>query len=83
MEPKEYYFADCTGATEKKIELIPPVVIPKEAIEAEVERLASLPAPANGRRVSRVVNPLTGVGDGLAPGIEVADPANPAQFVAG
>src|ERR1700734_3955081 len=72
MEPKEYYFADCTGAMEKKIELIPPVVIPKEAIEGEVERLASLPAPANGRRVSRVVNPLTGVGDGLAPGIEVS-----------
>src|SRR5260370_35516820 len=72
MEQKEDYFADRTGATEEKIELIPPVVIPKEAIEAEVERLASLPAPANGRRASRVVNPLTGVGDGLAPGIEVS-----------
>jgi gentisate 1,2-dioxygenase len=72
MESKEFYFADRTGVTENKIELIPPVVIPKEAIDAEVERLASLPAPANGRRESRVVNPLTGVGDGLAPGIEVS-----------
>src|SRR5260370_28549996 len=72
MESKEFYFSDQTGMTEKKIELIPPVVIPKEAIDAEIERLASLPAPANGRRISRVVNPLTGVGDGLAPGIEVS-----------
>src|SRR5258707_15308392 len=72
MEAKSFYFADRTGITEKKIELIPPVVIPKEAIDAEVERLAGLPAPPNGRRESRVVNPLTGVGDGLAPGIEVA-----------
>lgn len=72
MEAKNFYFADRTGITEKKIELIPPVVIPKEAIDAEVERLASLPAPPNGRRESRVVNPLTGVGDGLAPGIEVS-----------
>src|SRR5258708_12873431 len=72
MEAKSFYFADRTGITERKIELIPPVVIPKEAIDTEVERLASLPAPANGRRESRVVNPLTGVGDGLAPGIEVS-----------
>ena len=72
MDSREFYFADRTGATEKKIELIPPVVIPKEAIDAEIDRLASLPVPANGRRLSRVVNPLTGVGDGLAPGIEVS-----------
>src|SRR5260370_25053955 len=72
MEAKSFYFADRTGITERKIELIPPVVIPKEAIDTEVEGLASLSAPANGRRVSRVVNPLTGVGDGLAPGIEVS-----------
>src|ERR1700730_15332781 len=72
MEPKEYYFADCPGATEKKIELIPPGVIPKEAIEAEVGRLASLSVPATGRRVSRGVTPLTGGGDGWAPGIEVS-----------
>ena len=72
MEVKEFYFADRTEVTEGKIELIPPVVIPKEAIDAEIKRLASLPAPPHGRRESRVVNPLTGVGDGLAPGIEVS-----------
>jgi gentisate 1,2-dioxygenase len=72
MESKDFHFADRSGASEPKVELIPPVVIPKEAIDAEIERLASLPAPANGRRESCVVNPLTGVGDGLAPGIEVS-----------
>ena len=72
MEVKEFYFADRTEVTEGKIELIPPVVIPKEAIDAEIKRLSSLPAPPHGRRESRVVNPLTGVGDGLAPGIEVS-----------
>lgn len=72
MESKEFHFADRSGASEPKIQLIPPVVIPKEAIDAEIERLANLPAPANGRRESCVVNPLAGVGDGLAPGIEVS-----------
>src|ERR1700747_3123007 len=73
MDHTGYYFADRTGMAEpKKLDLIPAVTIPKEAIDEEVERLANLPVPANGRRVSRIVNPLTGVGEGLAPGIEVS-----------
>ena len=72
MEQNGFYFADRTGVEEKKLELIPAVTIPKEAIDAEIERLASLPAPANGRRVSRIANPLTGAGEGLAPGIDVS-----------
>src|SRR5580704_17118423 len=71
MESSDFHFADRSGASEPRIELIPPVVIPKEAIDVEIERLANLPVPANGRRESCVLNPLTGVGDGLAPGIEV------------
>ena len=73
MEHTGFYFADRTGVSEpKKLDLIPAVTIPKEAIDEEVERLASLPTPANGRRVSRIANPLTGVGEGLAPGIDVS-----------
>lgn len=72
MENQGFVFLDRTGAVAKPMELIPPVVIPKESLEAELERLASLPAPENGRRVSCVVNPATGVGDGLAPGIAVS-----------
>ena len=63
---------DRTGVGEPKLDLIPAVTIPKEALEEEVERLASLPAPANGRRVSRVANPRSGVGEGLSPGIDVS-----------
>jgi gentisate 1,2-dioxygenase len=72
MEQQGFRFVDRTGYTAEPIHPISPVVIPKEAIEAEIERLASLPAPANGRRVSQIVNPLTGVGDGLAPGTAVS-----------
>ena len=38
------------------------IVIPKETIDAEVERLASLPRPANGRRRSLIAHPRAGNG---------------------
>jgi gentisate 1,2-dioxygenase len=72
MQHPDFHFVDRTGLSAEPLNLIAPVVIPKEAIEAEVERLASLPAPANGRRVSMVVNPHTGVGNGLTPGTAVS-----------
>lgn len=71
MEQNAYFFEDRAGLTEPKQELIPAVTIPKEAIDAEIERLASLPKPENGRRTSRIVNPLSGDGGGLAPGVDV------------
>jgi gentisate 1,2-dioxygenase len=71
MQQTDFQFIDRTGLPAEPLKLIAPVVIPKEAIEAEVGRLASLPAPANGRRVSMIVNPNTGVGDGFTPGTAV------------
>jgi gentisate 1,2-dioxygenase len=54
-------------------DLWPSIVIPKEDIDAEIERLSSLPRPADGRRRSLIVHPnSTGPGPGLAPGIQVA-----------
>ncbi|HSR70974.1 MAG TPA: AraC family ligand binding domain-containing protein [Kiloniellales bacterium] len=48
------------------------IVIPKEDIDAEIERLASLDRPASGRRESLIVHPRSqGPGPGLAPGIQV------------
>lgn len=49
-----------------------PVIITREEIDAEIERLAAGPAPADGRRSSIIVHPdaLEGC-PGLAPGIEV------------
>src|SRR6266851_722870 len=72
MQQKDFQFIDQTGAAAEPVKLIPAMVIPKEAIEAEIERLASLPAPANGRRVSAIVNPAVGAGSGLAPGTAVS-----------
>lgn len=68
----EYKFVDRTGVGSESPHLIPPVVIKKREIDAEIERLAALERPANGRRESRVVHQQTGVGDGLAYAIGVS-----------
>ena len=72
MEAEGYKFVDRTGALIEPPQLIPPVVIKKKDIEAEIGRLASLPTPTNGRRESLVAYPLTGWGDGLAYTIAVS-----------
>ncbi len=66
------YFRDQSGETPKNLDLWAPVVITKEEIDAEIERLASGPTPENGRRRSLIVHPRNKLSKGLAPGIEVA-----------
>ncbi len=68
----EYRFVDRTGAEQPRHSPAEPVIIRREEIEAEVERLARLPRPGNGRRVSLIGNPDSGPGDCLAPGIAVS-----------
>jgi len=54
------------------LDLWPALVIPRAEIEAEVDRLARLAPPADGRRHSLVVHPRASApGLGLAPGIRV------------
>jgi gentisate 1,2-dioxygenase len=72
MEQQNYQFIDRTGLAEPALKLTEPVVIPREAIESEIERLASLPAPDNGRRGSLICHPATGIGNGLTHGIAVS-----------
>jgi gentisate 1,2-dioxygenase len=72
VERSEYRFVDRTGAPAPAHRPAEPVVVPREAIAAEVARLAALPRPDNGRRVSLIVNPASGPGEGLAPGIAVS-----------
>src|SRR5258705_10485309 len=49
-----------------------PIVVTQREIDAEIERLASLPLPANGRRESLIVHPLAEANaPGFAPGIQV------------
>jgi gentisate 1,2-dioxygenase len=72
MEQKNFQFIDRTGATYQAPKLNSAVLIKKQYLDEEIDRLASLPAPANGRRTSVVANPATGAGDGLANGISVS-----------
>ncbi len=62
---------DRTGqSVEQEQNLWPALVITKEDIDTEIERLADLPVPENGRRKSLFVHPrATAPGLGLAPGI--------------
>jgi gentisate 1,2-dioxygenase len=65
-------FIDASGPIAEKAAPWEPLVITKEQIEAEVERLASLPRPANGRRRSYFQHPRNKRAVGLAPGIQVS-----------
>jgi len=68
----EAQFLDRSGSGNEQPDLWPALVISKEAIEGEVERLAALPRPGNGRRQSSIVHPYAKPpGLGLAPGIRV------------
>lgn len=68
----EVQFLDRSGTGSEGPDLWPAVLIPKQAIDAEIDRLAALPRPANGRRQSSIVHPrATAPGLGLAPGIRV------------
>ena len=51
----------------------PPVLIKRDVIDREIERLADLPRPANGRRSALFVHPnAPDPGRGLTPGVQVA-----------
>jgi gentisate 1,2-dioxygenase len=66
-------FVDCAGhkALDENVYWAP-IVVTKREIDAEVERLASLPRPENGRRESLIVHPLAEANaPGFAPGIQV------------
>ncbi|MBI2726259.1 MAG: cupin domain-containing protein [Polaromonas sp.] len=63
---------DVSGAPAREQDFWPTVVLPKAAINAEIERLASLPRPANGRRAASVSHPMNkGPVPAFAPGIDV------------
>jgi len=66
-------FVDRSGESPKPLPLWPALVIPREAIEAEIARLGALPRPADGRRCAWIVHPAADpASPGLAPGIRVS-----------
>ncbi|HUL94277.1 MAG TPA: AraC family ligand binding domain-containing protein [Burkholderiales bacterium] len=66
-------FADRTGHEARDQNVYwAPIVVTRREIDAEAERLASLPLPSNGRRESLIVHPLAEANaPGFAPGIQV------------
>lgn len=67
-----FQFVDCTGNDEVSSQIPDPVLIKKAVLDREIQRLAQLPRPENGRTFSRIVYPESGVGQGLAPGTGVS-----------
>jgi len=60
-----------SGEVPGETDIWPSIVITKEEIELEIERLADEPVPENGRRSTNIVHPLSmAPGLGLAPGID-------------
>ena len=74
MSDDKIKLLDRTGQSlEQDQNLWPALVITKKEIDAEIERLADLPSPQNGRRQSLFVHPrATAPGLGLAPGITLS-----------
>lgn len=67
-----YRFVEQATAALSGTEQWEPVVIPKQAIMREVEKLCDAPRPDNGWRSALIVHPrATAPGLGLAPGIDV------------
>lgn len=65
-------FQDCGSSTPHANHPWTPVIITREEIDAEVERLAALPAPEDGRRASLIVHSSApSLAPGLAPSIQV------------
>ncbi|MBA2411568.1 MAG: gentisate 1,2-dioxygenase [Burkholderiaceae bacterium] len=65
-------FVDITGQHPRDNNVWPPVIITREEIDAEVQRLAGLAPPADGRRESLIVHPYAASDTpGLAPGIQI------------
>jgi gentisate 1,2-dioxygenase len=72
-ESQKLVFVDRTDHTHPRPDLWPSIVVRRAQIEAEIERLAQLPVPRNGRRRSLIVHPRSEEpGLGLAPGIQVS-----------
>src|SRR5258708_38475697 len=73
LQPMQGRFLDRSGQSAQDENVYwTPIVVTKREIDAEAERLASLPRPANGRRESLIAHPLAEANaPGFAPGIQV------------
>ena len=69
---ENFKFVDVSAAGPRTQDFWPTVIVPRKAIEAEIERLASIALPSTGRRASAVNHPHnTAPVPAFAPGIDV------------
>lgn len=67
-----FRFVELTQAPTRPQELWPSIIVPKAAIDGEIERLAGIALPASGRRAAAVEHPMNrGPVPAFAPGIDV------------
>ncbi|MGE4239828.1 cupin domain-containing protein [Ramlibacter sp.] len=67
-----FQFVEVGGSAPRVQQQWPSIIVPRSAIEAEIERLASIPLPATGRRASAISHPRnTHEVPAFAPGIDV------------
>ncbi len=67
-----FRFVDASAAGAREQELWPSIVVPRKAIDAEIERLAGLALASSGRRASAIEHPMNkGPVPAFAPGIDV------------
>lgn len=67
----EFSFVDVGGQKARKQHHWPSVIVPRKAIDAEIERLASIARPDSGRRATSVSHPAnTGPVPAFTPGID-------------
>ncbi|WP_144636648.1 AraC family ligand binding domain-containing protein [Bordetella genomosp. 13] len=64
-------FLDQSGLAPRSPEIWEPLLVPRESIEAEVERLCRLAPPANGVRAAAIVHPSSRTANGFTPGTSV------------
>ena len=65
----EFTFVEVSDQKARKQHHWPSVIVPRKAIDAEIERLASIERPESGRRATSVSHPAnTGPVPALAPG---------------
>ncbi len=67
-----FSFTDVSNAAPRKQQFWPSLIVPRAAIDAEIERLASTERGPSGRRASAISHPFnTGPVPAFAPGIDV------------
>jgi gentisate 1,2-dioxygenase len=72
MTEQSFRLVPAETAREGTMKVWSPLLVPREAIEAEIERLSEVPAGQGGRRSSVIVHPeSTAPGLGLSPGVDV------------